>query len=43
MQEAEKVLRNLNIYDPNPEGYKKVLQKIRAASMNCYSFEVSQQ
>jgi len=40
MQEAEKALQTVNIYDPNPAVYKKALLSIRAASMNCYAFEV---
>lgn len=40
LQEAETVLGNVNVYDPNPDLYKDALKMVRMASLNCYSFEV---
>ena len=40
LQAAEKALATINIYDPSPDTYKNILQQIRSASMNCYSFDV---
>lgn len=41
MQAAERELQELNIYDPDPKIYASALQKVRRASLDCYTREVS--
>ena len=41
LQAAEKTLRRLNIYDPDPLIYQEALGLVRQASLNCYAYDVS--
>ena len=41
LQAAEKTLRRLNIYEPDPLIYQQALGLVRQASLNCYAYDVS--
>ena len=41
LQAAEKTLRRLNIYEPDPLIYQEALGLVRQASLNCYAYDVS--